>query len=225
MAETGNTKTGGKKKLVFELDKKQIPFILVGFIIVGILIFLIGMMVGSNSAKKEFILAAADAKKITVSEPSLLEQKEGLSPGKSSDPQVLSKKGVAGPVKTEKNSAAIEKKTGKAAGIKKETKIKGAGPAEPERFPQTAASSGKSAPAKPGYFIQVGAFRKAEDAERRADQLKKKGYNVIVVKAEIPDKGTWHRVRIGPFKELKEAKSFSLEFEKKERISTFITKG
>lgn len=75
---------------------------------------------------------------------------------------------------------------------------------------------------KGGYFVQVAAFRAAGDAKNEAKKLSQKGYKTIIVKAEIPGKGTYHRVRLGPFASLDEAKAFALKFEKKEKVSTYI---
>jgi len=55
---------------------------------------------------------------------------------------------------------------------------------------------------KENYFLQVGAFQ----TEREADNMKAKlallGMEAIVQTANIPDKGVWHRVRVGPFVDL-----------------------
>lgn len=212
MAEKKTIKSQTKDKLVFELNKKQVPFVIGGCIVVGILIFFIGMITGSNSAKKRFLLSAIDAKKIKVSAPSLLEEKRGILSPKSSDSSLLSENS-----KVEKKPAAKDKKSVEKILSKKE--------ATGKSVSKSKTATVKSVAAKMNYYIQIGAFKNVVDAKRRADQLKKKGYNVLVIKAHLPDKGVWHRVRIGPFKKLEEAKSFSLKFEKKEKISTFITKG
>jgi len=47
--------------------------------------------------------------------------------------------------------------------------------------------------------LQVGAFKNAEAADRLVKNLKKKGYPAEKSTAIIPDKGLWHRVRIGTF--------------------------
>ncbi len=219
MANKKTMKRQTKDKLVFELNKKQAPFVIGGFIIVGILIFLIGMIIGSNSAKKEFLITAAEAKKIKVSAPSLLEEKLGMAPTKTPDTSHMPENR-----KTEKKVVAKDKKSVKKI-LSKSGNGKHTGVTDSKSAAGSKAATGKSHLAKPNYYIQVGAFKNGVDAGRRADQLKKKGYRVVVIKASIPDKGVWHRVRIGPFKKLEEAKSFSLKFEKKEKISTFITRG
>ncbi len=52
---------------------------------------------------------------------------------------------------------------------------------------------------KETYFLQAGAFQ----AEKEADNLKAKlallGVEAVIQTASLPDKGSWHRVRIGPY--------------------------
>jgi cell division protein FtsN len=65
-------------------------------------------------------------------------------------------------------------------------------------------------PAKPGvdsalYFVQAGSFQNADDAEKLKAKLALVGMEASVQKADIPGKGVFHRVRLGPYKELTEA--------------------
>ena len=57
-------------------------------------------------------------------------------------------------------------------------------------------------PAKPDalYLIQAGAFPNAEDADNLKARLALMGYEAAIQAIEIPNKGTWHRVRLGPYK-------------------------
>ena len=52
------------------------------------------------------------------------------------------------------------------------------------------------------YFLQVGAFQTEQEADNMKAKLALQGLEAIVQTAEIPDKGTWHRVRVGPFSDL-----------------------
>lgn len=52
------------------------------------------------------------------------------------------------------------------------------------------------------YFLQVGAFAKEDDANNLKTKLALQGFEAIVQTAEIPNKGTMHRVRIGPLSDL-----------------------
>ncbi|MEQ1667182.1 MAG: SPOR domain-containing protein [Sulfuriferula sp.] len=50
------------------------------------------------------------------------------------------------------------------------------------------------------YLIQAGAFPNAEDADNLKARLALMGYEASILAVDIPDKGTWHRVRLGPYK-------------------------
>ncbi len=52
------------------------------------------------------------------------------------------------------------------------------------------------------YFVQVGAFAKEDDANNLKTRLALVGFEAFVQTAEIPNKGTMHRVRIGPLNDL-----------------------
>jgi cell division protein FtsN len=50
------------------------------------------------------------------------------------------------------------------------------------------------------FFLQVGAFQKAADADNLKAKLALTGLETSVQEVSIPDKGTMHRVRVGPFR-------------------------
>ncbi|MDP2247089.1 MAG: SPOR domain-containing protein [Nitrosomonadales bacterium] len=54
------------------------------------------------------------------------------------------------------------------------------------------------------YFLQVGAFQTEQEADNMKAKLALQGVEAIVQTAEIPQKGVWHRVRVGPFSDLDE---------------------
>lgn len=51
---------------------------------------------------------------------------------------------------------------------------------------------------KERYFLQVGSFKTEGDADNLKAKLALQGFEAIVQTANIPEKGTWHRVRVGP---------------------------
>lgn len=73
------------------------------------------------------------------------------------------------------------------------------------------------------YALQVAAFNNSEEARDLVNQLKRKGYPAYQISGSAAAKGTLHRVRIGQFPSLQEAKQFALIFEKKEKMKTIIT--
>jgi len=61
------------------------------------------------------------------------------------------------------------------------------------------------------YVVQVAAFRSNSVAENEAGRFRNKGHNAFVERAEV-DGGIWHRVRVGNFTDLEEAKKFAVQF-------------
>lgn len=49
------------------------------------------------------------------------------------------------------------------------------------------------------YFIQAGSFQNPADADNQKARLAILGFESSVEPANLPDKGTWYRVRLGPF--------------------------
>lgn len=78
-----------------------------------------------------------------------------------------------------------------------------AAPATPAATPAPAtaapAAEAKPAPAEV-FFLQVGSFQKAADADNLKAKLALTGLDATVQEVNIPEKGTMHRVRVGPFR-------------------------
>jgi cell division protein FtsN len=55
---------------------------------------------------------------------------------------------------------------------------------------------------KDNYFIQVGAFQNEADADNMKAKLALQGFEAVVQTATIPEKGVWHRVRVGPLNDI-----------------------
>lgn len=55
------------------------------------------------------------------------------------------------------------------------------------------------------FLLQVSAFREPEAAEKLKARLAMQGLRARVVRADLGDKGVWHRVRLGPYAAEEEA--------------------
>ena len=53
--------------------------------------------------------------------------------------------------------------------------------------------------AKDSYFLQAGSFQAAAEADNMKARIALLGLEAVIQTADIPNKGVWHRVRIGPF--------------------------
>ncbi len=82
---------------------------------------------------------------------------------------------------------------------------------------------GKASPAKAKFTLQVGAYNNPQEAQELVQQLKKKGYEAYIAPGAAAAKGMLHRVRVGHFQSLQEARQFALTFEKKENLKPIIS--
>lgn len=84
-------------------------------------------------------------------------------------------------------------------------------PAVKPSKPSVAAPAEK-APAKVAtdnatYFVQAGSFQNVADAEKLKAKLALVGMESVVQAADVPGKGMYHRVRLGPYQGLADANS------------------
>lgn len=61
-----------------------------------------------------------------------------------------------------------------------------------------------AAGSKEQYFLQAGSFPNEADADNLKARLALMGIEATVQSATVPDKGVWHRVRVGPFANIDE---------------------
>ena len=63
---------------------------------------------------------------------------------------------------------------------------------------------GQQAAPKDVYFIQAGSFQNPAEADNQKARLAILGFESSVEPANLPDKGTWYRVRLGPYSKVDE---------------------
>jgi cell division protein FtsN len=54
------------------------------------------------------------------------------------------------------------------------------------------------------YFIQAGSFQNPADADNQKAKIAILGFESNVEPTPLPDKGTWYRVRMGPYTSLED---------------------
>lgn len=72
------------------------------------------------------------------------------------------------------------------------------------------------------YNLQVASFKTEPEAQSFATALRQRGHHAYLEPAQIPGRGTWYRVRVGPFKYLRDANKYRAEFEAREHIVPFV---
>jgi cell division septation protein DedD len=68
----------------------------------------------------------------------------------------------------------------------------------------------------------VSSFKTQSEAEQFADQLRARGHKAYTQEAKVPGRGTWWRVRVGPFSNLRAAQAYRASFEQKEHVVPFV---
>jgi cell division septation protein DedD len=89
---------------------------------------------------------------------------------------------------------------------------------------QITAPANPSAPSghEGGYQLQVSSFRSQTEAQEFSDQLRARGHKSYVLEAHVPGRGTWYRVRVGPFPSQQAAAAYRSSFETREHVVPFL---
>lgn len=93
-------------------------------------------------------------------------------------------------------------------------------PAEP--IQQPVAPQIKSTSAKEKFFLQAGSFRKNDDAENLKARLALLGILASVQPIDLAEKGTWYRVRVGPFTKKEDVDETSASLKENGIVAQFI---
>ena len=90
----------------------------------------------------------------------------------------------------------------------------------PAPSPEAAVSAGHDGE----YTMQVISVADAGAAEAFAAGLRSRGHHAFVLAAEVENRGTMYRVRVGPFHTNREAQAYRRTFEQSERMNTLIVR-
>jgi DedD protein len=72
------------------------------------------------------------------------------------------------------------------------------------------------------YTLQVVSYETREPAEAFAGMLRSRSHKAFVTQAEVPGRGRFFRVRVGPFTTRKEAETYQGRFEADEHMHTIV---
>ncbi|SES95614.1 SPOR domain-containing protein [Stigmatella erecta] len=72
------------------------------------------------------------------------------------------------------------------------------------------------------FTLQISAFQSREEADRFAARLRDRGYAPYILAAEVPNKGTWYRVRMGSFPSKEAASRYLADFKRETQLNAFV---
>lgn len=198
---------------------RQIIFLFLGFLILFILVFALGVIVGKGLGDSEIQIAKKLPKNEVTSALDIKEDENEISTGDISQQElqdILNETKTDDPQKTEeptteesiKIETAGEKKIAMNAESEVSLKIE-----IPEILKEEKKSLlSKNTPLPPvvadgQYTIQIGSFKNESDAKKLQNKLKTKGYPAFLKQVTIGE-DTWFRLRIGTFETKDQAKIY-----------------
>lgn len=72
------------------------------------------------------------------------------------------------------------------------------------------------------YTLQVVSYETRDQAEGFANALRSREHKAFVLQAEVPGRGRYFRVRVGPFTTRREAEEYRVRFEQDEHMHTIV---
>jgi len=217
-----------------QLDGKQLVFMAMAFVVIAVGIFLLGVQVGRGvRGERGQLEGAADvvAASATESEPPL---PPAVSQGASTSPVTAGEKLSYAERLTgsEATNDPLKKSSEPAPAAevpkpKPEAPVAASAPpaAAPAPAPTVAAPAAavSTEPGSNGFAIQVAALLKRSEADTLVKRLAGKGYPAYVL---APAKGapSVFRVRVGQFKERREADTVAARLQKEEQFKPWVVR-
>ena len=220
------------------MEKKQALLLLLLMLAVSLVSFSLGVMVGKSGApeQKAAVVEAPEPERIPVAKkapgesaappPAEDQGAEGAAPPAQPEPLTFFDtlpKGEESPLGSGINTPPREKTAPAAAPEAPTDEEQEQAVRAPAPVVEAPARSALPAADTAGRFVvQVASFRGADDARNLEERLDKKGYSAFVQRADLGEKGTWHRVRIGPFAEADQARQVADRVQKEEKLSAYV---
>ena len=194
-----------------QLNGKQLVFLFMAATVVGVVIFLCGVMVGRGVRDQR----AAEMAEFAAEAPV--------------DPTVTAPPATA--ATPDGGSAATQEDLSYPARLANDTPqpetlkpvAEAAAPPAPAAERTSARSPTDTEPAGTGFVVQVAAVRERAEADTIARRLTSRGYPAYVM-APAAGAPQVFRVRVGKYKERREAESIATRLEKEEQFKPWITR-
>jgi len=228
MKKTNPKKVATKKgkKYLLQLTGKGFFLGLCLLFLISGWMFVLGVLVGRGTAPINFDIQALQKELLALKESMVKQEKRAMEADaakngdkpsldfhealkkKEKDEQIQTIEKKSPPKAPSKTPLISQKRISKTKDIQTEKKN---------------LASIKPTPAGP-LAVQVASTKDAVSAEALVKKLKRLGYAGFSIKAEIPNKGTWYRVRVGPYRTRSEAEQIHQELAK-EKFKGIIVKN
>ncbi len=236
-------------EMEYRVSPGQLRLVFLGVLAVACAIFAVGVSVGKRLEPGSTALAVDPLAEIDrAAAPAAEAAQEEEPEGEPEAPALTYHNELTQREPARRNRAALPRDPEERDRASEEERPAPAAPAEPAA-PAPRARAPRSAPApapapdpeepvpteparpeepEPGesavYTLQVGSFETREEAGQFAADLRTRGHPTFLVRTSMPERGTWYRVRVGPFHSRREATGYQARFERGERLPTFLVR-
>jgi cell division septation protein DedD len=206
--KTKATKTSGKNKYLLQLTRKGVFLGICLIFFISAWMFVLGILVGRGTAPVHFDIEVLQKELIALKE-SIIKQAQEKERAETPAIEKSQKLDFYEALKDSKKAEKVEFKNGEArppAPSPGKIEDKTGTPPKKQLFSMKKKTKSKATPSQKGaYAVQVASTKEATEAEALVKKLNSNGYRAYTIKAEIPGKGTWYRVRVGGFTSSAEA--------------------
>ena len=193
-----------------QLSGKQLVFLFMATTVVSVVIFLCGVLVG-RGVRAETIVADATGTSLDVA----AEQPQALSDtaqGAAAEAPV--------PVEEGPDQFSYHERLQQPVADTVEPP-----PATPETAPPAPPAAEETAPpAGSGWVAQIGAYKDRATADRIVDTLKRQQFPAFVLAPTAGSPTASFRVRVGPYRERREAENVAGRLQREHKYSPFVTR-
>ena len=214
-----------------QLNGKQLVFLFMAGTVVAVVIFLLGVFVGRGVRAQVGDTTPVTAQQLPSAVPDIppaaVTSGGGAPAAAGENLQYPNRLGSADPPREALREASAPPASAPAPAAKTPAPVAPPAPsrtvpAQPSATPAAAAQV-SSEPAGDGFAIQVAALGKREEAETIVRRLVGKGYSAYVVAPSAGAPAVF-RVRVGKFKDRREAESVSARLQKEEQFKPWIVR-
>jgi len=187
------------------LESGQVTTLVVGSILALGVVFLLGVGFGKHLAKGVEVPAMAEAAVVALEalpEAPELTFHDTLTAKKAPAPQAApAPEPEPEPTAAPRPEPAVAERPAAPAAPAPRPELN-----KPEPKPAVAAEGANRLDGPTGGFtVQVASSQDRGDTEKLVAKVRAEGYSARIVSAEIPGRGTWHRVRVGHFESREDA--------------------
>jgi len=199
----------------FSLNKSALIGLIAGSVVIGILMFGAGLVVGSHwlSGSSSSETVAKNEEPDLPKEPVLVDEPKATSPKKVNTDAALPK-APAAPARPQVSAPAAQAAHAQAQATNAGIEII-----------QEAAADGSpgAAESDPEYVtVQVGVFTNQDDANRLLKDIERKGYSPSFFSGRDSEARQWFAVRIGAYSDKQQAANAAANFSRQEKMKAVV---